>query len=106
MLRECLLEGPMKRKEILAEAKELGISASTIDRAKIKLGVQSGGERNLKLRTWSLPSTVDEDTGQPIPRQVVARGENGRASLFGGAKGGRRGAEDPATEDLKQPPIP
>lgn len=52
----------MRRAEILKEAKVFEISASTIDRAKKKMGVVSGDERDLKELTWRLPTG---DAGQP-----------------------------------------
>jgi hypothetical protein len=57
LLEECLSRGPMRRADILKEAKVFEISASTIDRAKKKIGVVSGDERDLKELTWRLPAS-------------------------------------------------
>ncbi len=59
-LKETLeRNGPRKRKELLAEAKELGITERTLDRAGRNLGVEKAiykKDGRIAGSTWELPA--------------------------------------------------
>lgn len=59
-LREQLKDGPMKLKDISAQAEEIGIPRSTLFVASKKIGVisRASGRRETRSAEWSLPSTT------------------------------------------------
>ena len=85
-LREVLREGPVEAREVLAEAREAGISERTLKRAKAVLGVEAvktggyfskdgpGGWR------WQLPEPESRDSIRPGSLKGAKGAEEGQPS--------------------------
>jgi hypothetical protein len=69
LLREQLAHGPVRVVILVARAKELGISESTLGRAKDQLGITSSKLDFDGGRAWGLP----ESEHNPVGKQAEPR---------------------------------
>ena len=70
-LENCLAEGPVPAEDVKAEAAELGITETTLQRVKSSLGVESHrvGFGKGSYLMWSLPPDETDERGASNPRK-------------------------------------